>query len=138
MKLKFNESDKTIEIKDGIKTQFFLVKTTLLFTVLNSVLFPVFVLNNKQFESFGFIWIILGISSITLLIYQFLKKSTSEKLKLSEISAFTERQILGRNRFSLKLKNGKLRDLGAMRNQSDISETKKFFRNIGVEMNQTE
>lgn len=135
MKIKFNEKEKSIEIKDGLKTQYLVVKMTLIFTLINSILFPVFVLDKKQLEWMGFVWIILGLASMTMLIYQILKKSASEKLNLSEISSLTEKQIFGRKRFSLKLKNGKLRDLMELKNESDIIETKKLFTNIGIKTN---
>ena len=132
MKIKFNENEKSIEIKDGLKMQYSLMKISLIFTLINSVLFPVFVLDKKQMEWMGFIWVILGIFSIVMLIYQLLKKSASEKLNLSEISSLTEKQVFGRKRFSLKLKNGKLRDLMEIKNESDIKETKELFKNIGI------
>jgi hypothetical protein len=135
MKIKFNENEKSIEIKDGLKMQYLLMKISLICTLINSVIFPVFVLDKKQMEWLGFIWIILGIFSIVMLIYQLLKKSASEKLNLYDISSLTEKQVFGRKRFSLKLKNGKLRDLMEMKNESDIIETKELFKNIGIEIN---
>ncbi|MFC4721793.1 hypothetical protein ACFO5O_05650 [Geojedonia litorea] len=135
MKIEFDENEKSIEIKDGLKMQYLLMKISLIFTLINSVLFPVFVLDKKQMEWMGFIWIILGIFSIVILIYQLLKKSASEKLNLSDISYLTEKQVFGRKKFSLKLKNGKLRDLMEMKNESDIKETKELFKNIGIETN---
>jgi hypothetical protein len=134
MKIKFNENEKSIEIKDGLKMHYLLMKISLIFTLINSILFPVFVLDKKQMEWMGYIWIILGIFSIVMLIYQLLKKSASEKLNLSEISSLTEKQVFGRKRFSLKLKNGKLRDLMEMKNESDIKETKELFKNIGIQI----
>jgi len=133
MKIKFNEKEKSIEINDGLKTQNLMIKVTLIITLINSILFPFFVLDKKQLELRVFIWIILGLVSLIMLIYQIMKKSTSEKLNLSEISSLTEKQVFGRKRFSLKLKNGKLRDLIEMKNQSDIIETKELFKNIGIE-----
>ena len=133
MRIIFNEKEKSIEIKDGLKTQYLLIKIILIFTLINSILFPLFVLEKKQLEWMGFIWIILGLASMIMLIYQIMKKSTSEKLNLSEISSLTETQIFGRKRFSLKLKNGKLRDLMEMKKESDIIETKELFKNIGIE-----
>ena len=133
MKIKFNEKEKSIEINDGLKTQNLMIKVTLNITLINSILFPFFVLDKKQLELRVFIWIILGLVSLIMLIYQIMKKSTSEKLNLSEISSLTEKQVFGRKRFSLKLKNGKLRDLIEMKNQSDIIETKELFKNIGIE-----
>lgn len=133
MKIKFNEKEKLIEINDGLKTHYLMIKIMLIFTFINSILFPVFVLEKEQLEWMGFIWIILGLASIVMLTYQILKKSTSEKLNLSEISSLTEKKVFGQKRFSLKLKNGKLRDLMEIKNESDIKETKELFKSIGIE-----
>lgn len=133
MKIKFNEKKKSIEIKDGLKTQYFLIKMMLIFTLVNSIIFPVFVLDKKQLEWMGFIWIILGLASMVMLVYQILKKTASEKLTLSEISFLTEKQVFGRKRISLKLKNGKLRDLMEIKSESDIVEAKNLFKSIRIE-----
>lgn len=132
MKIKFNENEKTIEIKDGLKFQYFTFKTMLIITIINSFIFPVFVLEKAQLEWIGFIWIFLGITSVGIFIYHILKKTASEKLHLSDINSLTEKQIFGRKRFSLKLKNGKLRDLMDMKKESEIIEMKKLFKNIGI------
>ncbi|MFZ0489693.1 MAG: hypothetical protein WBV11_15635 [Salegentibacter sp.] len=135
MRINFNKNENSIEIKDGLKTQYLLIKMSLIFTLVNSVLFPVFVLDKKQLEWMGFIWIILGVASMGILIYQILKKTASEKLNLSEISSLTEKQVFGRRRFSLKLKNGKFRDLMEMKKESDIIKVKNLFKNIGIKTN---
>ena len=134
MKIQFDEKEKSIEIKDGLKTQHLLIKMMLFITLINSILFPVFILDKRQLEWLGFIWILLGLGSMIMLIYQVMTKSTSEKLKLSEISSLKEKQVFGRTRLSLKLKNGKLRDLMEMKNESDIIETKELFKNIGIKI----
>lgn len=134
MKIQFDEKEKSIEIKDGLKTQYLLIKMMLFITLINSILFPVFILDKRQLEWLGFIWILLGLGSMIMLIYQVMTKSKSEKLNLSEISSLTEKQVFGRTRFSLKLKNGKLRDLMEMKNESDIIETKELFKNIGIKI----
>ncbi len=135
MNIKYNESENTIEIKDSLKTQYWMINIMAILNIINSILFPVFVLEKKQMEWFGFIWVIIGIASAIGLIYQIWKKTASEKLNLSEINSLTEKQIFGRKRFSLKLKNGKLRDLMEMKSKSDIKKTKELFKNIGIETN---
>ena len=132
MKITFNEKEKSIEIKDGLKFQYFLLKIMLTFTIINSILFPVFVLEKTHLEWMGFIWIIVGLASLSILIYTMLKKSTSEKLKLSEITSLPEKQFFGRNMIRLQLKNGKLRDLMELKKESDISEMKELLKNIGI------
>jgi glucan phosphoethanolaminetransferase (alkaline phosphatase superfamily) len=133
MNIKFNALEKSIEIKDGLKTQYLMIKIILFITLLNSILFTVFVLAKKESEWLRFIWVILGLACLIVLFYLIMKKSTSEKLKLSEINSLNEKQIFGRKRFSLKLKNGKWRDLIEMKNESNIKETKELFQNIGIE-----
>tara|TARA_B100000787_G_C15933907_1_gene181975 strand:- start:64 stop:471 length:408 start_codon:yes stop_codon:yes gene_type:complete len=134
MIIKFNEKEKSIEINDGIKAQYLMINVILVITLINSILFPAFVLEKEEDEWMCFIWIICGLATIISMTYQILKKSTSKKLNLSEISSLTEKQILGQKRYSLKLTNGKLRDLVEMKNKSDIIETKKLFKNIGIEI----
>ena len=135
MKIEFNDIEKSIEIKDGLKTQYLMIKIILIITLLNSILFSVFVLDKKEPEWLRFTWVILGLACLIMLIYQIMKKSTSEKLILSEINSLTEKKVFGRKRFSLKLKNGKWRDLIEMKNESNIKEIKELFQNIGIETN---
>lgn len=91
-------------------------------------------LDEKQVVWLGFIWIILGIFSIVLFTYQILKKTASKKINISEISTLTEKEVFGRKRLSLKLKNGKFRDLMEMKNESNIKETKDIFESIGIKI----
>ena len=133
MKINYNESEKTIEIKDGLKNQYLVIYLCLIFAFVNFVI-QTLMLDKKQMEWMAFIWIILGLLSIVLLTYQILKKTASEKLNLSEISSLVEKDFFGRKRISLKLKNGKLRDLMEMKKQSDLIQTKELFKNIGVKI----
>ncbi|MFO7719020.1 MAG: hypothetical protein R6W85_01100 [Gillisia sp.] len=132
MNITFNEREKSIEIKDGLKFQYFLLKIMLLFTIINSILFPVFVLEKTHLEWMGFIWIIVGLASLSILIYIVLKKSASEKLKVSEITSLIEKLVFGRKRFSFQLKNGKLRELPELKKESNITEIKELLKNIGI------
>ena len=132
MIIKFDEKEKTLEIKDGLKQQYFHMKMALIFTLINSILFPVFVLDEKQLKWMGFIWIISGITSTGILIYQILKKTATEKLHISDISLLKEKEIFGRKRFSLMLINGRSRDLMISKKESDIIEMKQLFEKLGI------
>ena len=133
MKINYNESENTIEIKDGLKNQYLVIHLCLIFTFVNSVI-QTLNLDKKQMEWIGFIWIFLGLLSVALLTYQILKKTATEKLNVSEISSLVEKDVFGRKRISLKLKNGKLRDLMELKKQSDITQTKELFKNIGIKI----
>lgn len=109
--------------------------TLLIFTIIYLILFLFSVLEKKHLQWIGFIWMILGIASLIILIYQILKNSAAEKLKLTDIISLKEKHLFGRKKFSLKLKNGKYRDLLEIKNEIDIMETKHLFKNNGIEVN---
>lgn len=135
VKIDHKEKEKSIVINDKLKTQYWIVNIMLILTIINSILFPVLVLEKQQLQWFGFIWGTIGIASLVILIYQISRKSAAEKLKLTEIISLQEDQFFGRKRFSLKLKNGKYRDLLEVKNEVDIFEIKQLFRNNGIEVN---
>jgi len=43
-----------------------------------------------------------------------------------------EKSILGRSRFSIKLLNGKKRELTELKTQAEFNELKKMFTEIGI------
>ena len=131
MKITYNGKEKTIAINDGLKTQYFLFKLMLVINLLNSIIYSISVLKNNQPKWLFLFWIILGIISLILL-YKMQKKVSSEKIPISEISSLTEKEVFGRKRFRLKLKNGKYRELLWLKNKSDITQTKELFRDLGV------
>lgn len=132
MKLNYNKEENLVQISDTFKTQYWITNVTVIFAIMNCIIFPVFILEKKHMESFGFIWIILGIFLAITLIYQIIKISASNKLKLSEIHSVNEKQFFGRKRISLKLENGKSRDLIDVKNEADLRDVKNFFKNIGI------
>ena len=134
MKITYRKEDKTIEIRDNYKTQYWMVNVVAGLNVINSIVFLFVVLEEKQAEWFGFIWIILGIISAVILVYQVVKTSASERLKISEISFLKLKNMFGRKSFSLKLKNGKTRPLLEVGGKSDLMATQDLFRKIGIEL----
>jgi len=134
MKIEYNEIEKSLKIKDGLKFNCLALNFILVLNIL-SALINLSILNEKQFNWFGFIWVILGLASIIILIYKYLKLSTSEKIELNQIVALKEKNLLGRKSFSLKLKNGKTRALNELKTQSEIKEMKQLFDQIGIKYN---
>ncbi|MGB7786228.1 MAG: hypothetical protein WBL27_09020 [Salinimicrobium sp.] len=132
MKIKYNDTHQSIEIDDGLRTQYWFLNAMSILNIINSILFPVFVLEKKQFQWMGFFWVIIGLVSAGLLFYQLFKKSASEKIKLDEIRNLKEKDFLGRKKLSLSLTNGRSRDLLSLKKHSDISETKRFFQELGI------
>lgn len=131
MKFEINEKERFIKITDLLKFHSFMLTIVLALIILNAILYF-----KKKPETqnylFGVIYIILGIAGIILLLYKTFKKSTSGKIFFDEIESLNEKTVFGRKRFSLKLKNGKLRDLHDLKTQSEITELKNTFEKIGI------
>lgn len=132
MKINYREEEQMILIDDGFKKQYWLINGLAILNIINAVLYPLIILKDKHSESFGFIWVIIGILSLLGLIYQLSKKSAAEKLQLSEITGLKEKEFLGRRSLSLQLKSGKLRDLTNLKGQKDFAAAKEFFSRIGI------
>jgi hypothetical protein len=134
MKVKYNEKEKSIEIKDGLKAPYLILKILM---ILNIITASGYIYNTYEGKLglLGNIYIVLGILSFGVLLYIIFKKSTQEKIPLNDITRLREKSIFGRSRFSLELKNGKVRDLTKLKLQSDITELKKLFSDIGITAN---
>ena len=131
MKIKLNESENSIEIKDGQKNQYLILKILMILNLANAVI-RIF---GKQTTEYGFIeyfWIGLGIISLVVLFMFVFKLSTAEKISIVEITELEEKTVFGNNRFSLKLKNGKKRNLGNFKDQFELVKARELFTKIGI------
>ncbi len=131
MHINYNEKDKTIEIKDGLKSQYFMIKALMILNLINAIL------NGSYIDKSGIgfmqiIWLILGVVSIVVLYFYFFKKSSQEKIAVKTIDRLTEKTVFGSKRMSLKLTNGKSRDLVYLKTTEEISKAKKLLTKIGV------
>lgn len=132
MKIQYNKTEKLLEIKDGLKTQYFVLNLVMIMNVFNAVV-NLYLIKDRPLGWFGYLWIILGILSIGVLVYQLLKKAAQSKIPLEDIKSLKEKEMLfGRKRLSLELKNGKSRDLIAVKAPSEMAEVKKLCHNIGI------
>ncbi len=131
MNIKYNDIEKTIEIKDGIKNHYFAMKFLLIVNLLNAVL-RLLDLNKTEIVFEEIIWFTLGIVSLILLYLFIFKRTTKEKIPIAEISELIERSILGRSKFSIKLLNGKKRELTELKTQAQFNHLKTMFAEIGV------
>ncbi|CAH0337336.1 hypothetical protein FVB9288_03091 [Flavobacterium sp. CECT 9288] len=120
MKFKYNEATASLEIKDGLKSHFLIVRLLLIVTFVNAILN----LSNAQ-VAFGFmklIWLVLGmVTAIGLYLYYF-KKTATENIPLNQIIGIEERVSFGRKKYFLTLKNGKTRDLLEVHSASDCKQ----------------
>ena len=55
MNLNYNENHCSVEIKDNYKTHYWITNISLIFAIINGILFPAVILDKKQMDGFGFI-----------------------------------------------------------------------------------
>jgi hypothetical protein len=89
----------------------------------------------KQTTEYGFIeyiWVGLGIISLVVLFMFLFKMSTAENIPVQQISRLEEKTVFGKKRFALELKNGKKRNLGNFKTQSELIKARELFIKIGI------
>lgn len=131
MNLKYNEVDKTIEVKDGLKTHLFLMKFLMIVTLTNSMLN----LSDVVTSTFGYvtiIWLILGVVAGGFLYHFIFKRTGLEKIPADQIQGFNERVSSGRKKYSLSLKNGKTRDLPEVKTDEEAKKVITMFKKNGI------
>ncbi|WP_179321143.1 hypothetical protein [Winogradskyella helgolandensis] len=131
MKIKYNELDKSLEIKDELRNHYLLIKIVLILNLISSV-FQLIDTNKTGIGFVEIIFFIVGISSLIILCIFIFKKDTSEKIPIEKIVRLNEKSIFGKKQFSLKLKNGKKRDLTELKSETEFNELKKMFSEIGI------
>jgi len=132
MKIKLNESENSIKIKDGLKNQYLILKILMILNIANAVI-RIF---GKQTTEYGFIEYIcigLGIISLVVLFIFLFKMSTAENIHVEQIRRLEEKTVFGKKRFALELKNGKKRNLGNFKTLSDLIKIRELFKIIGIE-----
>jgi hypothetical protein len=130
MNINYNEVDKTIEIKDRLKSHVFLINFLMVLNLLSAIL------NLSDVKaSFGFmkiIWLILGTISIVILYNSIFKKTGMEKIPIDQIKGLNERVFLGRKKYFIELKNGKTRDLLEVKSESEYTKLRTMFTKNGI------
>jgi hypothetical protein len=130
MNINYNESNKSIEIKDGLKSYAFLINLLMSLNLVTAIL------NLSDVKvSFGFmkiIWLLLGAVSIFILYNAIFKKSTREKIPINLIKGLNQRSFLGKTKYFVALKNGKTRDLLDVKSEVEYTKLRIMFTKNGI------
>ncbi len=127
MKIKYDDESNSLVIKDNLKMHLMLINLLMIINIINAVL--TFYNNSLAGVKTGWFIITLGVVSLIILFFSF-SKSTLEIVPLDGIDYFIEKSVLGRKRFSLKLKNGKIRNLYLRK--TDISQFEKLMDQLNI------
>ena len=131
MKIKYNEIEKSIEIKDELKTHYLFIKVLLVLNLISAVLYLINI-NESGIGVKEAIFLVTGIISLVVMYILIFKKSTAKKIPIEKIERLNEKSIFRKKRLSLKLKNGKKRDLTELKSESEFNELKNLFAEIGI------
>jgi uncharacterized membrane-anchored protein len=131
MNINYNEVDKTIEIKDGLKNHLFLMKFLMIVTLTNSIL-NLYDINAANFGLVTVIWLGMGTVSVVFLYNFIFKRSVLEKIPINQIKGLDERVFSGRKKYFLVLENGKNRDLLDVKSEEDRKKLNEMFRKNGI------
>lgn len=132
MKITYNEKENSLEIKDGIKKQYFILKLLMVLNLINALVRLIDV-NKSEFGFIEFIWLTLGILSLILLYFFIFKRSTAQKIEIDKIKGLKEKSAFGRKRFYLELSDGKQRNLLSFKNEFEFAKIRELLTHVGIE-----
>jgi hypothetical protein len=127
MKIQFDKEKQVLVIRDNIKLHFMILKILMVINIVNAALrlYNAYLSGSKT----DLFQLSLGILSLGLFLYIY-KLSVQEIIPVNEIEYVREIKIFGRRRFSLKLNNGKIRNLYT--HKKDIRDLEKIFEASGI------
>src|SRR5690606_9455688 len=128
----YDEREKILIFDDGMNQQDQMLNFILLLTLINSIL-NIYSIFSGELNFHLMIWSILGFTSAGLLIFKFLKKTARKKINTSDILRLKEANMIGRKFFSLKLRNGRSRNLVHLKNSSEIQDLKNFLSQLSIQ-----
>ncbi len=135
MYIEYNEQEKLIKIKDNQKLHFFGAIILLTIIVISSIL-NILHFTENQSEILAALWALTGILSLIVIIYHSLRKSISKNINVHDIDRLIQKKVFGQIRLTIKLKNGKTRNLRTPNSESQTLEIIKLFDKIGITIKQ--
>lgn len=132
MQIDFNEQTKKLTIKDDLKTQYLLIKITM-FVLFSNAAIIVFTASTSGFGTLDYLWVILGLLAIFVLYTLIFKRSAINELYVSEIAYLKIKNIRNKSHFSLKLTNGKERNLAVFSNDQDEKRLIQLINKAGIQ-----
>lgn len=135
MDIEYKEQEKLIKIKDEQKFHFFGTVTFLSIVAISSIL-NILHFMESQDDILAALWALTGILSLSAILYQLLRKSIANTIYLHDIDCLMQQKAFGQIRLSLKLRNGKTRNLSTANSESQTLEIIKLFDKIGITIKQ--
>lgn len=131
MNITYNEQNKAIDINDGLKNHYFLVKTLLIITLINAIL-NLYDISKSSLGFMEIIWMLLGVVSIKMLYSLFFKESSAERIQIAEVLSFQEKTKFGKKQYYFELINGKKRYVKTIKTEVDLKNFRTVLKKAGI------
>ena len=133
MLINYNSENKSISIKDNAKSTKYIL---FMIFILNSIGLSINSYSNYLrygFEGLTLLFAALALASIGVFIYLSVKKTYHNEIKIADIKYLKKSSFLGKNLFSIRLKNRKHRDIQTnFKSASDLRDFKKIFNDLEI------
>ena len=131
MKIEYNKSENSIQIRDGLKRSYLLLKILLILNLTNATI-RLIGQDRLDYGVIEYFWIAIGLISLLALYYFLFKISTADKIPVDDIKSLREKSVFGRKRYSFELTNGKQRHLGNFKSEFDLAKFKELVKVAGI------
>lgn len=130
--MEINPQTRTLVLPDSLKTQYTVLIFVLAVTLSNAVIFTL--LRKDDLPELVPLWYVLGAVSVLCLYLVIFRKDWRKEVPLQEIRCLKRSRAFGRDRYSLKLKNGKTRDLHGLPNRKQAEALIDMLQKEGIEV----
>ncbi|MFT4741437.1 MAG: hypothetical protein ACI9L9_002230 [Marivirga sp.] len=135
-KFKLSDTDESLLIDDSYKTIIGWMTALLIMNVITSLII-LYVSHFNLNDELNIIWVASGSISLITVTWFWMNRVVDNRIPLNRISQLKTRNILGGQRFTIVLKNGKRRDINLDKRNyfNELESLKELFKqkNIRVE-----
>ncbi|MGB3801286.1 MAG: hypothetical protein WA952_15830 [Lewinella sp.] len=131
MTIHFEKGDNVIVIDDQLRKKYLLLHLTMV----SSLVFFATKVVKQGGEPYGlvnYLYLILSGAIVAGLIYGFLRKTSDREIAVSQIERLRTRSILGNQRYSFLLSNGKVRDIPYVDSEVDRNKLMRITEEAGI------
>ena len=132
MAINYNTSNRTLEIRDSLRTTYGILKVLMLLNMVNAAIW-LFHAEELGINFMKFLWIGIGLLSLVVLLFFILRKSTASTIPVAQVVRLKARSgMFVKNHYALELKGGKIRDLGQMKTPEAREQLHRLMTEAGI------
>jgi hypothetical protein len=131
MQIEYHKQQETFTIKDGLRSQYLMIKIMMVFLLVNSIVIVV-TASRTGFETLDYLWVLFGFIALYSLYNLIFKKTAIGKIAVKDIAHLKVQNLRNKSHFSLVLKNGKVRNLAVFSDDKEEQRLIQLFNKAKV------